>query len=126
MIVMCEIKDYWLRLHFHVFNNQIVIILLLVGSEKGPNVEKDTAETHTLLGSLSISHNAFPHGSALKIRAGGQVVRSRIKRMVSAAAGAGDGALCEDFVCRGGAFVHSCTQFVHSWPLVGATSSRLH
>ena len=53
-------------------------------------------------------------------------MRSRIERMVSAAAGAGDGALCEDFVRRGAAFVHSCTQFVHSWPLVGETSSRLH
>ena len=53
--------------------------------------------------------------SALKIRAGGQHVRSRIERMVSAAAGAGDGALCGDFVRRGAAFVHSCTQFVHSW-----------
>ena len=67
-----------------------------------------------------------PVVSALNIRAGRQDVRSRIERMVSAAAGAGDLAPCEDFVCRGAAFVHSCTQFVHSWPLVGDTGSRLH
>ena len=49
--------------------------------------------------------------SALNIRAGRQDVRSRIERMVSAAAGAGDGALCEDFVCRVCTQLHTvCTQ----------------
>ena len=55
-----------------------------------PTWSKDSAETHTLE-SFSNSHNIMPFIMvyALKIRAGQQDV-SRIERMVSAAAGAGD------------------------------------